>query len=141
MGEHQCLCDDYKVATSTGRSRKGKGHTLLVYGPVWQTSRKGFDSLVIHVTVQLPIPCFICGKELESAFTHDDDQRQPYGATQFSTYGQYGSTVFDEIGRSQLLINICDEHLLANKERVYHVAYTRQSPVEDFYRPWEPYQD
>lgn len=53
--------------------------------------------------------CIICGKILESAF---DNEIQPYGGTMFSTYGHYGSTVFDPMDGTQLILIICDPCLV-----------------------------
>lgn len=93
---------------------------------------------MIHMAIRRPIPCFVCGKELDPVIKVDDDQRQPWGATQFFTYGNFGSTVFDEVDGSQLRINICDDHLLERRDRVYHSLYIDLPKHEQYYRPWEP---
>lgn len=60
------------------------------------------------------IPCIRCGKTPEPVFPREPDlseglTAQPYGATSFTSYGHYGSTVFDEMGREYLYIVICDD--------------------------------
>lgn len=84
-----------------------------------------------------PLPCFVCGKQLESVFA-EHAPTQPGDAVIFSTYGQYGSTVFDPQDNSQILVNICDPCLLERKDRVWHLRYVRQEAQEIFSRPWDP---
>lgn len=64
------------------------------------------------------IPCIRCGKVPEPAFPREPElskglTAQPYGATSFTSYGQYGSTVFDEMGREYLYVNVCDDCMKA----------------------------
>lgn len=67
------------------------------------------------------LPCFKCGKELKPVCPDDSDRNQPYDGVTFSTSGQYGSTVFDEIDGSKLAINVCDDCLTLGKRDVLHV--------------------
>lgn len=86
-----------------------------------------------------PLPCFVCGKDLEAAFSGIRQAlEQPVDAVMFYTYGQYGSTVFDPQDNSQIQINICDVCLLAGKDRVWHVRHVRQGAQEIFSKPWNP---
>jgi hypothetical protein len=50
--------------------------------------------------------CFKCEKELTSF-----QPNQPYDAVSFTSYGQYGSQVFDPMDHSFLEIHICDDCL------------------------------
>jgi len=52
------------------------------------------------------LPCFVCGKILENVFEHSENQ--PYAATEFRTYGHYGSTFWDSFDGEELVLNICD---------------------------------
>lgn len=56
-----------------------------------------------------PLPCLRCGRDLESVDSAHMPT-QPYAATVFVAYGQYGSTVFDPSPRSRSFLegNICD---------------------------------
>ena len=58
------------------------------------------------------VPCFVCGKELENI-----GRNQPLEGTEFSTYGHYGSGVFDPMDGSELAINICNTCLLDGVNR------------------------
>jgi len=64
------------------------------------------------------LDCIVCGKRLPNVM--DDVENQPYDATSFTTYGHYGSTVFDPMDGTFLEINICDEDLkeASKKSRV-----------------------
>lgn len=52
-----------------------------------------------------PLPCLICGKELDHIWGDEDVERygylsnQPHDATAFDTNGHYGSTMFDPMNR------------------------------------------
>jgi len=52
------------------------------------------------------LQCFKCGVQLRRAV--DDNEAQPDEGVMFSASGNYGSTVFDPMDGSYLLINICD---------------------------------
>lgn len=62
------------------------------------------------------LPCFKCGKTLRSVIEGGDNQ--PYGGTEFTTYGHYGSTFWDSFDGEQLVLNICDECLREHSERL-----------------------
>lgn len=63
--------------------------------------------------MNLPVPCIICGKELESVNPSASWLEQPVYATSFTSGGHYGSGVFDSMTRDYIQINICDEDLMA----------------------------
>ena len=98
--------------------------------------------------MKVPLPCIVCGKELEHVFKtkrHQSSPNQPSGGTTFSSHGHYGSTVWDPMsmdGLETLEINICDECLLAagRAQRVLHVDRIRHP---DTYKtePWDPTED
>lgn len=62
------------------------------------------------------LPCFVCNKVLPNAFIESDNQ--PYGGTEFRTYGHYGSTFWDSFDGEELVLNICDECLTERKDRL-----------------------
>jgi len=79
------------------------------------------------------LPCVVCGAELEPAFNNpmaNAEPNQPHGGTTFLTNGHYGSTVFDQMDRTELQINLCDPCLLKAAEagRVLHYAPPRPRP-------------
>jgi len=85
-----------------------------------------------------PLVCLLCGKPCKKVWK--DYPNQPYGATVFTSRGQYGSTVFDEVDGTYLQVNIHDRCLVnaAIERRVWYitpVAPIRQ-PAE--LRVWEP---
>lgn len=85
-----------------------------------------------------PVPCIVCGRELESVMKSFPMQNQPYGATVFSAHGQYGSTAWDPVSiRSgpSLEINVCDPCLIERQDRVLIVT-PHPTPVEYTYLPW-----
>lgn len=87
-------------------------------------------------------PCIICSKELETVdSTSDHVAEQPYGGTNFSARGHYGSTVFDPDGRERLSINICDEclKLKAQQGLITHVQERQRVIDESVRTDWEPY--
>lgn len=66
--------------------------------------------------------CIVCDCELEDAGKNLDNQ--PYKGTTFTSHGQYGSTVFDNMnGNGFLEINVCDECL--RKKARTHVLLGR----------------
>lgn len=91
-----------------------------------------------------PLTCIVCGHQPESAIPEAVSDwaggQQPYGATTFNTHGQYGSTVFDEMGRSSLQINVCDACVLAAAAdgRVLHCTLVRTEQRRYTYELWEP---
>lgn len=58
--------------------------------------------------------CIKCEKHLEDV-TPDDNQ--PYGGTEFTTYGHYGSRVTDLMNGTMHVINVCDDCIEAAKKR------------------------
>lgn len=81
------------------------------------------------------IPCLACAKVPEPVFPREPElsqglTAQPYGATTFTSYGQYGSTVFDEMGRQYLYIVICDDCMKAASERHVIALCTALPPVQ-----------
>ena len=62
------------------------------------------------------LPCFKCGKTLPNVFIESDNQ--PYGGTEFRTEGHYGSTFWDSFDGEDLILNVCDDCLLAHSERL-----------------------
>lgn len=54
------------------------------------------------------LPCIVCKKQLKTVW---GDERWPSEGTAFHTEGHYGSTVFDPMDLSSLVIAICDECL------------------------------
>jgi hypothetical protein len=62
------------------------------------------------------LPCFKCNKVLPNVM--EDCDNQPYGGTEFITYGHYGSTFWDDFDGEQLVLNICDDCLRAHTERL-----------------------
>lgn len=89
-----------------------------------------------------PLPCIVCGMQPESAFGADHPTHQPYKATMFDAgSGHYGSTVWDTMtdGRT-LMVNVCDDCLVARKDRVALVLTVRQPSAVEFL-PWEPGRD
>lgn len=86
-----------------------------------------------------PLPCFCCGKALAPAMrgVRLKASGQPSDAVMCSTYGNYGSTVFDPNGvaaaySDKLYFNICDSCLVSNRDRVMHVREIRQSPELEY---------
>jgi hypothetical protein len=76
---------------------------------------------------RLSLPCVKCGKPLRNADEGSDNQ--PYGGTEFTTTGHYGSTIHDEMGnepRMELVVNLCDTCILRAVE-----AGVIQSRAED----------
>lgn len=84
-----------------------------------------------------PLPCFKCGKELQSALGETPGflPNQPSGGVSFSTTGNYGSTVYDRLdSRSsyrKLELTICDECLVAGwaATREIRIRESRQFTV------------
>ena len=91
------------------------------------------------------LPCFKCGKVLPNVDAGEDNQ--PYGGTEFRTYGHYGSTFWDSFDGEELVLNICDDCLrehtdrLAQHKRYRPVTTTRRLLVGKHWvdRPMVPY--
>jgi len=72
------------------------------------------------------LPCIRCDRPLEPAL--EDAENQPYGGTEFVSYGHYGSS-YDPMDGTAIVINICDSCLYArSKENA--VLERRQQQVE-----------
>lgn len=76
---------------------------------------------------QEALPCFKCGKALKN--THIEADNQPYGGTEFRTYGHYGSTFWDSFDGEELVLNVCDECLRQHTERL--AQHKRYLPVHE----------
>lgn len=76
----------------------------------------------------LPMPCFVCGEALRPAFEDGLSTLQAWGAVIFSSPGNFGSHVFDEMDGSRLLLNICDRCLVAGAERTVFSKPDRTTP-------------
>lgn len=80
------------------------------------------------------LACIVCGKVPDHA-ANDDIQEQsplfcPYAATQFTSYGHYGSTFWDSFEGEQVVINICDTHLeAAAREQLAFLRQVRSHPT------------
>jgi hypothetical protein len=92
-----------------------------------------------------PLLCLVCGSELEWAGPPVDDDPEvsrvetPPQGTTFTSRGNYGSTVWDEPFSSNafLKVAVCDDCLVAHKERVLEIRYKHQRPELDYGRDWE----
>lgn len=73
-----------------------------------------------------PMHCFKCDTRLER-HNGESFNNPPYDATYWRTYGNYGSTVYDDPDR-QLEIYICDE-CLKKSNRVYEVVIETKTKV------------
>lgn len=105
----------------------------MVRVPACQAGWCGFDSRRQRVM----IPCFKCGYVPESV-DKEHWPEQPYGATVFTSGGQYGSTVYDPMSNLRhLRIILCDKCLLKHKAEVQEVFVTPRSSFYD-YQPWDP---
>ena len=62
------------------------------------------------------LPCLVCGKQLPSVVEGSDNQ--PYGGIEFTTYGHYGSTFWDNFYGEQLVLTVCDDCLRERKDRL-----------------------
>lgn len=98
---------------------------------------------------KLALPCIVCGKPLKNVFEESDNQ--PYCGTEFTSYGHYGSTIWDEMevvpdeddsgAPLQLVVNICDTCVLRAlddgtiQSRGEGIALSRD-PVDDKSRAW-----
>lgn len=63
------------------------------------------------------LPCFKCGKTLPNVCP-EFDENQPYGGTEFRTYGHYGSTFWDDFHGEELVLNVCDKCLTDYRVRL-----------------------
>lgn len=71
----------------------------------------------------------------------EETPQQPYDATTFRAYGQYGSTVFDLVDLSSikkyLQVHICDACLRLRQDYVSYIEIIPREPVKMVY-PWNP---
>jgi hypothetical protein len=78
--------------------------------------------------------CFSCGKELVPI--HISTPNQCDDAVMFTAYGNYGSTVFDPMnGNISLLINVCDECIVRNHNRIAVLKEIKPLPTFE-HIPW-----
>lgn len=84
-------------------------------------------------TEKTKVPCFVCGSELDEL---DSRGNQPSGGVEFTTYGHYGTAVFDPMDGTQLAVNVCDRCLIEarSRGRVLHVRAVTHREVA--YEPW-----
>jgi hypothetical protein len=61
------------------------------------------------------LPCIVCSKTLSNVF--EDVENQPNDGLTFMSHGQYGSTEFDPMDGTYIEINVCDECLVAAREK------------------------
>lgn len=74
-----------------------------------------------------PLPCIVCGMQPKSCSPGSDFFWQPLDAVMFDAgSGNYGSSVWDEMDDRSMWINVCDECLVARKDRVAVVRTIRQ---------------
>lgn len=70
----------------------------------------------------MSLNCIVCDCKFEDAIPNTENQ--PHKGTTFTSYGGYGSTVFDSMtGSGFLEINVCDECL--RKKARTHVLLGR----------------
>jgi len=86
------------------------------------------------MTTMCKIPCIKCGAELESFSTHNN---HPVHGIEFTTYGHYGTTVFDPMDASELIVNICDPCMVEaiEQKRVLHFQHGAYADRQVFYEP------
>jgi hypothetical protein len=67
------------------------------------------------------IMCFVCASQMKNwSYKRDDGSQSvhPIDGIAFSTYGHYGSTVFDPMDGSRLEIAICDECITSKQDLI-----------------------
>lgn len=78
------------------------------------------------------LPCLVCGAQLQRVI--DNSEVQPSDGVMLSTYGNYGSTVFDPMNGNCLYFNLCDDCLVKAgdqgrvKATVNHIEITTDTP-------------
>lgn len=91
-------------------------------------------------TLEMPLPCIVCGVALEDALPGEGEvTNQPHAGTSFTTHGHYGSTVFDPMDDSEsLTITVCDPCLRrrAGEGYVINTVVTPQRPKRKV-RRWD----
>jgi hypothetical protein len=83
------------------------------------------------------LDCIVCKDKIDWNGS-PTGKNNPYGATVFTSRGNYGSTVFDPImGGDFLEINICDKCLkyAAQNQRVLHGNCLRKFEREKLWNP------
>lgn len=80
------------------------------------------------------LPCICCGKQLENVDAQVTNQ--PFDGTQFETGGHYGSTVFDPMDGTELIVNVCDGCLTAAAGKGRVLRRVAQHDVRYDYIPW-----
>lgn len=84
--------------------------------------------------------CIVCGKELKPV-TPDSDavKYPPSGGIYLHSSGNYGSMVFDLVGREFLECYICDGCLVKNKSKIYILTPRVSKTVK--YQTMEEYEN
>lgn len=85
-----------------------------------------------------PLPCIVCGFQPKPVA---GSGYQPLDALMFDAgSGHYGSGVWDTMdGRRSLTINVCDDCLIARRDRVAVVERTPPARPEVQLVPWAPH--
>lgn len=89
---------------------------------------------------QAPPDCLRCGAKVRPAFPdYPVHSVQPSGATQFTSNGHYGSTVFDPTVSSRrfLVIDVCDPCLRLAIGEGRALMGTRTQTVEYTHEVWD----
>lgn len=96
------------------------------------------------MTYPQELTCLICDRELDSIMepSHNHEIHTPYNGTIFTSYGHYGSTIFDEMGDTQLSLTICDPCIV---EKIKNISISKKETKnnEDEYsvrRAYKPYE-
>lgn len=90
---------------------------------------------------KLALPCVVCSKPLENV--RDAEDNQPYGGTEFTTTGHYGSTIIDNMSANdpEFVVNICDTCIMraldkgSIQSRSPELSLSRH-PISDTQRAW-----
>ncbi len=78
------------------------------------------------------LPCIVCRKKTYRVM-EGGHETQPSDAMSFSSPGAYGTTVFDPMDNSELVVVICDECLVkAGKDGIVHLSQPRIAIMSDF---------
>jgi hypothetical protein len=82
---------------------------------------------------ECPIPCFKCGGRLKNVY----GPNQPMEGLEFTTRGHYGSTAFDPMDNTGLVINICDVCLKEGSKDGTVLQFTlEEQVVVPVYKKW-----
>lgn len=92
----------------------------------------------VQILTHRVLKCIICSKSFEPALMGHDEY-QPYGGIMCSSYGNYGSTVWDVMLTSEYLqFNICDSCIVQKAKQGY-VLKTQVSTTNHYsHSPWNP---